>query len=264
MRTSRGIDGVTDGARGCVWITGASSGIGRALALKLARAGRVVAASARSIHDLAQLADDARLVGGIVQAYPLDVADRAATAAAAREIAADLGTIELAVFAAGTHLPIEIDAFDADIFRRLVEVNLMGVVHGLEAVLPAMIAGRSGHIAIVSSVVGYRGLPTAAAYGATKAALINMAEALKLDCDRHGIKLQLVDPGFVRTPLTDRNPFPMPFLIEADLAADRIVAGLASRRFEITFPKRFTWQLKLMRMLPYAIYFWLTRKATGR
>lgn len=252
------------GASGCVWITGASSGIGRALALKLARQGRVVAASARSLHDLAGLADDARLVGGIVQVYPLDVADRAATAATVRQIVADLGPIACAVFAAGTHLPVELDNFDAGIFRRLVEVNLMGVVHGLEAVLPAMIEARAGHIAIVSSVAGYRGLPTAAAYGATKAALINMAEALKLDCDRAGIKLQLIDPGFVRTPLTDRNPFPMPFLIEADLAAERIVAGLASRRFEITFPKRFTWQVKLLRMLPYRLYFWLTGKATGR
>ncbi|MSP88808.1 MAG: SDR family NAD(P)-dependent oxidoreductase [Alphaproteobacteria bacterium] len=251
-------------ASGPIWVTGASSGIGRALALKLARQGRVVAASARSLHDLAGLADDARLVGGVVRVYPLDVADRGAVAATARQIVADLGPIECAVFAAGTHLPVEIDGFDADIFRRLVEVNFMGVVHGLEAVLPAMIAARAGHIAIVSSVAGYRGLPTAAAYGATKAALINMAEALKLDCDRAGIKLQLIDPGFVRTPLTDKNPFPMPFLIEADLAADRIIAGLVSRRFEITFPKRFTWQVKLLRMLPYPLYFWLVRKATGR
>jgi NAD(P)-dependent dehydrogenase (short-subunit alcohol dehydrogenase family) len=252
------------GASGCTWITGASSGIGRALALKLARQGRLVAASARSLHDLAGLADEARLVGGTVQAYPLDVADRAAMAATVRQIVADLGPVDCVVFAAGTHLPLELDGFDSNIFRRLIEVNLMGVVHGLEAVLPAMIAARAGHIAIVSSVAGYRGLPTAAAYGATKAALINMAEALKLDCDRAGIKLQLIDPGFVRTPLTDKNPFPMPFLIEADLAAERIVAGLASRRFEITFPKRFTWQLKLMRVLPYRLYFWLTGKATGR
>lgn len=251
-------------ASGCVWITGASSGIGRALALKLARQGRVVAASARSLHELAGLAEEARLVGGIAQAYPLDVTDRAATAAAARQITADLGPIRCAVFAAGTHVAVELDTFDAAVFRQLVEVNLMGVVHGLEAVLPAMMTARAGHIAIVSSVAGYRGLPTAAAYGATKAALINMAEALKLDCDRVGIRLQLIDPGFVRTPLTDRNPFPMPFLIEADLAAERIAAGLASRRFEITFPKRFTWLLKLMRILPYAPYFWLTRKATGR
>jgi len=249
---------------GVVWITGASSGIGRALALRLARSGHKVAASARSLHELARLADDARAAGGIIQAYPLDVRDRAAVAETARDIATNLGPVELAVFAAGTHRPVDLASFDADLFQQLFQINFMGVVHGIEALLPTMMARRSGHIAVVSSIAGYRGLPTASAYGASKAALINMTEALKLDCDRHGIKLQLIDPGFVKTPLTDKNSFPMPFLISAERAAGRIEAGLGSDRFEITFPKRFTWMLKLMRILPYRLYFLLTRQATRR
>ena len=116
---------------------------------------------------------------------------------------------------------------------------------------------------MVASVAGYSGLPTAAAYGATKAALINMCEGLKLECDALGIKLQLVDPGFVRTPLTDKNDFPMPFLMEVDDAVDAFVAGLASPRFESVFPRRFALLLKLLRMLPYGLYFKIVRRMTG-
>jgi len=122
------------------------------------------------------------------------------------------------------------------------------------------LAGDAAHLEVVA---GYRGLPSSAAYGASKAALINMCEALKFDLDRTGVRIQLIDPGFVRTPLTDRNPFPMPFLMEPEEAAERMVRGLASPRFEITFPKRFTWQLKLLRILPYALYFPLVRRITG-
>jgi short-subunit dehydrogenase len=138
----------------------------------------------------------------------------------------------------------------------------MGAVNGIAAVLPRMIARRAGHIAIVSSVAGYRGLPSAAAYGASKAALINLAESLKPDLDKHGVRVSLVNPGFVRTPLTDRNTFPMPFLMEVDDAAAQFVAGLDKGKFEITFPRRFTFLLKLARMLPYALYFRLVKRAT--
>ena len=130
----------------------------------------------------------------------------------------------------------------------------------LAAVLPRFIGKQAGHVAVVSSVAGYRGLPTSAAYGASKAALINMCEALKPELDRYGVKLSLICPGFVRTPLTDRNAFPMPFLMEAEEAAERIVNGLLRGKFEITFPRRFTWWLKLGRCLPYAWYFLLTRR----
>jgi NAD(P)-dependent dehydrogenase (short-subunit alcohol dehydrogenase family) len=247
------------------WITGASSGIGRALALALARRGVTVAASARSRDALEALAAEA---GGDprnarILPTPLDVTDRAAVRAAAEAaIRVFRGPPDLAVLNAGTFEPMTAEAFDAARFRAQVEVNLMGTVHMLEGLLPACLAARRGHIAIVSSVAGYRGLPTGAAYGATKAALINLAESLKYDCDRAGVKLQIVNPGFVKTPLTDRNDFAMPHLMAVEDAVARMIAGLRSRRFEITFPRRFTWQLKLLRLLPYRLFFAITRMRT--
>ena len=138
---------------------------------------------------------------------------------------------------------------------RVVGVNLLGTGNCLEPLLKVMVQRRRGRIAIMASVAGYRGLPNAAYYGASKAALINLAEALKLDLDPYGVAVQLIDPGFVETPMTARNPFPMPFLMPVEQAAERIARGLASGRFEITFPRRFTWQLKLLRCLPYSVYF---------
>jgi NAD(P)-dependent dehydrogenase (short-subunit alcohol dehydrogenase family) len=244
------------------WITGASSGIGRELALTLARQGVVVAASARSRGALEALAAEAG--NGRILPTPLDVTDRAAVKAAAEAAARVFrGPADLAVLNAGSFLPMSAGQFDAARFRIQVEVNLMGTVHMLEALLPACLDARKGHIAIVASVAGYRGLPTSAAYGATKAALINLAESLKYDLDRAGVTLQLVNPGFVKTPLTDRNDFNMPFLMPVERAVEQLVAGLRSGRFEITFPRRFTWQLKLLRLLPYRLYFAITRWRTG-
>ncbi len=245
-------------ADGCVWITGASTGLGRAVALRFAAGGHRVAASARGLEQLRSLADEA---GGGVTPRPLDVTDRAATAAAIAEIEAAHGPIGIAILNAGTHLPMAAESYGADTVGKLLDVNVMGVAHGLEALLPRMIERRAGTVAVVSSVAGYRGLPTAAAYGASKAALINMCESLKLELDRHGVRIVLINPGFIDTPLTARNPFPMPFLMPADKAAERVYRGLIhGRGFEITFPRRFTWLLKLLRMLPYGLYFAATRK----
>jgi short-subunit dehydrogenase len=130
--------------------------------------------------------------------------------------------------------------------------------------MPAMIARGTGQIAIVSSVAGYRGLPRAIAYSATKAALIAMAESLKFDLDQTGVMINVINPGFVKTPLTDRNDFPMPFLMPVEAAAKRIADGLARGRFEIAFPRRFAAILKLMRILPYALYFPLVGRTTQR
>jgi NAD(P)-dependent dehydrogenase (short-subunit alcohol dehydrogenase family) len=244
------------------WVVGGSTGIGRDLVLELARHGVDVVASARGAESLAVLESDAAGLPGTVRSVVCDVADEAATRAAYESARELLGRVDLCVSCAGTYLPFGACDFDAGKFRQTVEINLMGTAHVLGAVMPDMIERRGGHIAVVSSVAGYRGLPRAAAYGATKAALINMCESLKFDLDRAGVKLQLVDPGFVETPLTARNDFKMPFLMKSDLAAKRFYAGLLSSRFEITFPKRFTWQLKLMRCLPYAAYFAIVRRTT--
>lgn len=242
---------------GVVWITGASAGIGRALALRFARAGFRVAASARNVEALEELA--ARSDGSI-EAVPVDVTDAAAVQAAA----ARLAPIVLAVFNAGTHEPMGAADFSAARLRRLFEVNLFGVAHGLEAALPDMLARRAGKLAVVASVAGYGGLPTAVAYGATKAALINMAEALRLELHGTGVSVALVCPGFVDTPLTARNDFPMPFLMSAEAAAERIFQGLLADAFEIAFPRRFVWLLKAINLLPYPLYFPLVRRATGK
>lgn len=248
-------------ARRRIWMTGASSGIGHAAALELARRGHEVVVSARSEDKLRSLAAEAE---GTIHPMPLDVTDGAAVRQVVERIERERGEIDVAVLAAGTHQPVAAADFTAEGLRKVVEINLMGVANCLEPVMAAMIRRRRGRIAIVSSVAGYRGLPTSAYYGATKAALINMAESLRFDLVKRGVHLQLVDPGFVRTPLTDKNEFSMPFLMEPDDAARRLADGLESDRFEVTFPKRFTWILKALRCLPYALYFPVISRATRK
>jgi short-subunit dehydrogenase len=242
------------------WITGASSGIGKALALRMARDGWRVAITARSASTLAEVAAEARSLDGSLLPCPADVTDRAGMADILRRIEGELGPVNLAVLNAGSHREVAAASFDADDFRALMELNFLGAVNGIEALLPGMLARGSGRIAIVASVAGYTGLPTAAAYGASKAALINMAEALQPELAAAGVALQIVNPGFVRTPLTDRNSFPMPFLMEPDDAADAFWRGLQSDRFEIVFPRRLAWLLKALKLLPYPLYFAITRR----
>ncbi|MCG8442993.1 MAG: SDR family NAD(P)-dependent oxidoreductase, partial [Caulobacterales bacterium] len=221
---------------------------------------RQVAVSARSAEALGELAGEVADGPGAIHPFALDVTDLAAARATAGDIEQILGPIRLAVLNAGTHLPVHATQLSAAPFRTLIEVNVMGTVHCLDAALGPMRARGEGHIAIVSSVAGYRGLPTASAYGLTKAGLINMAEALRPELERLGILLQVVNPGFVKTPLTDRNPFPMPFLMELETAARAFRRGLSSRRFEIVFPRRLAYALKVLRCLPAPLSFALTKR----
>ena len=246
-----------------IWITGASSGIGRGLALALAREGSTVAASARSQADLAQLCDDARDLPGEIVAFPLDVTDAGAVRRTVETIETELGSIDLAVLNAGIYVRNEPAVASINLFRMHLEVNVMGIVHGLEPILERFISRRRGHVAVVASIAGYRGLPRASAYGASKAALINLCEALKIELRGSGITISLVNPGFVKTPLTDKNDFPMPFLMSLDKATDVILSGIEKGRFEIAFPKRLAFLMKVGRVLPYTLYFWLARRATG-
>ena len=237
------------------WVTGSGKGIGRAVALALAAEGWRVAVSARTAADLDVLVREAP--AGAITPFVLDVTDPLATAAVIARVNAEMGPIALAILNAGTHRPSPLAGFSASDLAALIDVNLMGVAHGLAALLAAPTPARD--IAVVASLAGYRGLPRAAAYGASKAAVINLIEALKPEADQAGIRLRLINPGFVATPLTDLNDFPMPFLISAEAAADYILRGLAGGRFEIAFPYRFAWIMKLLRILPAGLFFRITR-----
>lgn len=250
-------------APGIVWITGAGSGIGRALAIRYLRAGAIVAGTSRRIDTLDSIPGEVRGAGGKFHAMPADMTDPSAVRDVVARIEDGIGPIRLAVFNAGTHIPSPGRAFRAETVRALLESNVMTVANGLEAVLPAMLARRSGQVAINASLAGYGGLPLAAAYGASKAALINMAESLKLDLETSGVAVRLISPGFIKTPLTDRNSFPMPFLMPVEDAAERLWHGLDFERgFEIAFPWQFAMILKILRLLPYAAYFPLVRRFT--
>lgn len=246
------------------WVTGAGKGIGRGLALRLAKQGWAVAVSARTEADLLSLAGEASGLPGEIHPFALDIVDPVATAAAFTQICDAVGSLDLAVLNAGTHRPIHAQEFDAAVFRSLIDVNLMGTVNCLAAILPNFMTRRTGRIAVVASVAGYRGLPTAAAYGATKAALINMCEALKPELDQFGVGLTVINPGFVDTPLTRKNDFPMPFMIPVDVAVNVIMRGLESESFEIVFPWRMAVAMKLFRILPYAVAFRITRRMVRR
>jgi len=248
---------------GAAWITGASSGIGRSLALRLAHEGWTVLATARRAEALEELAQQSDGPNGRILARPADVTDRDSVRKLVEDTEQEM-PIALAVLSAGTFKGDNAEQFSSEDFKKTVEVNLVGTAHCIEALMPAWIRRRRGHLAVISSVAGYRGLPTSISYGASKAALINMCEALKFDFDRLGLKVQVINPGFVRTPLTDQNEFKMPFLMEADDAADRIARGLKKSSFEIAFPLRFACMLKQLRCLPYEAYFPLVRRTTGK
>lgn len=242
------------------WITGGGSGIGAALARRLAATGRRVVISGRRPDALAAVAAEAP---GLILPRPLDIRDRGAVAATVAEIDESVGPVTLAVLNAGTYQPSPASAFDSAVIRDMMETNLMGTVHCLEALIPRLRARRSGHLALVSSVAGYRGLPRAAGYAASKAAVIALAESLKLDLDPDGVRVTLINPGFVDTPLTSGNPFPMPDIIPAEQAAAAILAGLARSGFEVAFPPRFALAMKLLRLLPDRLFFPLVHKVTG-
>ena len=242
-----------------VWIVGASTGIGAALARQLHAAGARLALSARNREKLTQLSagwSDALFL-------PLDVTDPPALEQAGKRIIDAWDGIDLVVLNAGSYSAVRAWELESQAARQTVETNLLGVINGVIAVLPAMLARGSGAIAIVGSVAGYHGLPNAIVYGATKSALINLSETLYLDLQPKGIDVFLISPGFVETPLTAQNRFRMPALISADEAARRIVGGFAKGNFEIHFPKRFTLWLKLLELLPYRLYFALVRRFTG-
>ncbi len=242
-----------------VWVIGASTGIGAATARALLAAGARVALSARSADKLREVAGTN--ANALVE--PVDFTDTSAVAAAEARIRARWNGIDLVLIIAGTHQEVRAWELNERDSRALLETNLHGPINTTAAVLPGLLAQHSGAIGIVSSVAGYRGLPKALIYGASKAALINFAETLYLDLHPKGLGVYLIMPGFVATPLTGKNEFEMPNLISAEQAASEILTGLRAGDFEIHFPRAFTRKLKFLRLLPYRLYFSIIRKATG-
>ena len=238
-----------------VWLVGASSGIGAALAGELARLGARVALSARSVNKLRALdIPDALLL-------PCDATDTASLAGARASLLAAWRGVDLVIYLAGDYVPMRTGDFDLAVAEKVITVNFNGGMRLAATVLPDLQAG--GGIAFVASVAGYRGLPKALAYGPGKAALIHFAECLHLDLAPQGIGVWVINPGFVATPLTAKNDFAMPALLTPEQAALATVNGLKTGKFEIHYPKRFTRVMKLLALLPYGWYFPLVRRLTG-
>lgn len=243
-----------------VWIVGASTGIGAALAEDLLAKGARVAVSARKRVPLDAMAGKH---GGNVAVLPLDINDAPALERACAEIVARWGGLDLLVLMAGDYAPMRAWELDLEVARRMIQTNVQGYLNALAPAIPLMLKQGSGTLCLVSSVAGFRGLPKSLIYGPTKAAIINLAETMYMDLSDRGVGVCVVNPGFVRTPLTSGNEFKMPALIEPDEAAREIVKGLERGLFEIHFPKRFTGWLKLLRHFPYSLYFPAIRKMTG-
>jgi short-subunit dehydrogenase len=246
---------ITDWRGKRVWLVGASTGIGAAMAAELARRGARLALSARKADRLHAL--------GIADALllPCDATDTTSLAAAREALLAEWGGVDLAVYLAGDYVPMSAGNFDLAMAERVVEVNFNGGMRLAATVLADLRPG--GGIAFAASVAGYRGLPKALAYGPGKAALIHFAECLHLDLAQQGIGVWAINPGFVATRLTARNDFAMPALLTPEEAAIAAVDGFAAGRFDIHFPKRFTFVMKLLAHLPYSWYFPLVRRYTG-
>lgn len=236
-----------------VWITGASSGIGRELALHLASEGIIVAVSARSAEKLAEL----QRASANIRVYPLDVEDGAACVAAFTAIERDLGPVDLAIFNAGIWDQMVVSDFSAERAKHSMSVNYFGVLHALEPAMAAFVARGRGHLALMSSVAGYRGLMKGAAYCPSKSAMNALSEALYPHLKRKGVDLTVICPGYVKTPMTDVNTFPMPFIIPVEQAVDIILAGLKRKKYEIVFPWKMMLLMKALRAMPNRLFFYL-------
>jgi NAD(P)-dependent dehydrogenase (short-subunit alcohol dehydrogenase family) len=248
---------------GAVWLTGGSTGIGRALALDLARDGYTVAVTTRKEDPIDATIEAAVGLAGKILPFYCDVTDEAGMARTAKAIEETAGPIVLAVFNAGVYRPVHAEALDLSAFRQSYDVNFFGVLHGLVPVVAAMQKRGRGHIVVMGSVSSYFGWPTTSAYGGTKAALNVLAEALRYDFAKMNIRIQIMNPGFIDTPMAAKSDFEMPGLMPVDKAAARILRAIRSGGFETTFPRRQTWGLKLLRLMPRAFVFKLVNEVTA-
>ena len=251
---------ITDWSNKRVWIVGASTGIGAALANQLHTLNARVALSARSGEKLDEIVT--RLGAAKSIALPLDITKIETIKAAEEKLLAAWGGYDLVVFMAGDYTAMRAWELDLKVAKQMVAINWEGFLNGLSIVIPRFIQAGAGGIALVSSVAGYRGLPKSLVYGPTKAALINLAEVLYLDLKEKGLDVYVICPGFVKTPMTDKNDFEMPSLISPEEAAAEIIKGFEKGEFEIHFPKGFTRMLKALQLLPYSLYFPAIKKST--
>tara|TARA_B100001996_G_scaffold33708_1_gene25286 strand:- start:596 stop:1357 length:762 start_codon:yes stop_codon:yes gene_type:complete len=235
-----------------IWITGASTGIGKALALKFAKKGWIVAASARRENLLQELNKENKNI----YPYPLDVTNIDQCKAVFKDILDKFNNIEICVFCTGIHDPKSEKKFNLEKIRKIMEVNYFGVMNSINSIYEYYNTKKSGQISIVSSVAGYRGLPAAGAYCASKSALTSFTESLHFEMKRKNVRVSLISPGFIKTPMTDQNDFPMPMIKSPEFAAEQIYVGLIKKNgFEIHFPKAFTFFMKVLKILPNSIYF---------
>ena len=240
-----------------IWITGASSGIGKALAIKFAKEGWKVVISARRENLLNEIAK----THNEIFPYPLDVTDIEKCKSVFNNIKEKFKNIDISVFCTGMHDPKSEKSLNLDKVRQIMEVNFFGTVNSINAVYDYYKDRRSGQIAIVSSVAGYRGLPAGGAYCSSKSALITFAESLYFDLKRKNVRVTVINPGFIKTPMTDQNPFPMPMIVSAEFAADEMFKGLTkSNSFEIHFPKQFTFIMKILKIMPNWLYLKIVKK----
>lgn len=249
---------------GLAWVTGASSGIGRAVAVELARRGFVVVATARREAELHKVVGEAMSVGGAMLVLPGDITDPAGIEALVQRIERNHGPIALAFLNAGGASSSGSQDLGAQAFRETYDLNVEGALNCLRPVLDHMKQRARGQVAVNASLAGYGGLPRGMAYGAAKAALIHICESLKFEMGRRGVTVQVVNPGFVQTPMLDGADFATPFLLPSGEAARRIVDGFEAGGFEICFPKRLAWPAKLVNILPYWLYFRVIGWATGQ
>jgi short-subunit dehydrogenase len=242
-----------------IWITGGSTGIGKALAIKFSNKGWNVAVSARRVELLNELCDHYENI----TSFPLDVTHKENCFEVFNEIKNKFNDIDICFFSTGTWNPKKEKDIDVEQIKEVFKVNFFGTVNTIKAVEQFFKDKKSGIITIVSSIAGYRGLPNSTGYGPSKSALNNLAESLYFDFKRSNVRICLVSPGFIKTPMTDKNNFKMPFLKTPEYAADKIYDGLVNKNvFEIHFPKSLTLMLKILSFLPSKIYFGLIGKMT--
>ena len=240
-----------------IWITGASSGIGKALAIKFAENGWIVAASARRENLLNEL----KQINQNIYPFPLDVTEIENCKTVAKKILEQFKNIDICVFGTGMHDPKSEKTFNLKKIREIMEVNYFGTMNSINSIYEYFSEKKSGQISIISSVAGYRGLPAAGAYCASKAALTSFAESLNFDMLKKNVRVSLISPGFIKTPMTDQNDFPMPMIKTPEFAANEIFKGLTEKKsFEIHVPKAVTYFLKFLQILPSSMYFKLVAK----